>query len=286
MEPEPGINSAEHQDTEVSDVLKVSDSQEQEGTQYSGVDCIVDEQISGFSAEVEDLLRGERVYYIPSSSSQTQRNPPQPPVVPFSEYVSHYNTPFPVHSYINSFRDTVSAFLDSRMNRRDNTTFVSSSAPEVLPGSFPLVNAPAHSPSSAAKPALTFNPSILIEDHQQHFHDMPVINGLKQAEQSTARSERLKPNQGRISNSSNNSWGISDAGESMASSRAANNETALLEPDPDAFSDVISQLQPEVFNNLKKIMRDVQKNTVHFYIYCVDEESDVCWEIKVQHVMA
>ncbi|XP_060713890.1 protein TASOR isoform X1 [Tachysurus vachellii] len=281
MEPEPGINSAGHQDTEVTDVLKVSDSQEQEETQYSGVDCIVDEQISGFSAEVEDLLRGERVHYIPSSSSQTQRNPPQPPTVPFSEYISHYNTPFPVHSYINSFRDTVSAFLDPQMNRRDNTTFVSSSAPEVLPvSSSPLVNAPAHSPSSAAKPALTFNPSTLIEDHQQHFHDMPMINGLTQAEQSTGRSERLKLHQGRISNSSNNSWGISDAGESMASSRAANNEPALLEPDPDAFSDVISQLQPEVFNNLKKIISDVQKNTIHFYIYCVDDESDVCWEIK------
>ncbi|KAK3512544.1 hypothetical protein QTP70_015631, partial [Hemibagrus guttatus] len=265
--PGPEIDPAEDQEMDVSDEPKDSDRQEQEGTQYSGVDCIVDEQISGFSAEVEGLLREERVYYIPFSSSQTQRNPSQSTMVPFSEYVSHFNTPFPVHSYVKSFRDSVSAFLDPWKNRQDSTTVVSSSAP-----------APAHSASSAAaaKSAFTFNSSTLREDHQQHLHDAQMNNGLTQAEQSTGMCERIEPHQGQTS-----SWGISDAGESTANSRAANNDTTTpIEPAPAAFSNVISQLQPEVINNLMKIMRDVQKNTVLFYIHCVDEESDVCWEIK------
>ncbi|KAM6170308.1 protein TASOR isoform 2-T2 [Rhynchocyon petersi] len=46
-----------------------------------------------------------------------------------------------------------------------------------------------------------------------------------------------------------------------------------------AFSNFISQLEPEVFNSLVKIMKDVQKNTVKFYIH-EDDESVLCKEIK------
>ncbi|NWI60189.1 TASOR protein, partial [Calyptomena viridis] len=46
-----------------------------------------------------------------------------------------------------------------------------------------------------------------------------------------------------------------------------------------AFSDFISQLKPEVFNSLVKIIKDVQKNTVKFYIH-EEEESVLCREIK------
>ncbi|NXB31597.1 TASOR protein, partial [Eulacestoma nigropectus] len=46
-----------------------------------------------------------------------------------------------------------------------------------------------------------------------------------------------------------------------------------------AFSDFISQLKPEVVNSLVKIIKDVQKNTVKFYIH-EEEESVLCREIK------
>ncbi|XP_037654506.1 protein TASOR isoform X3 [Choloepus didactylus] len=46
-----------------------------------------------------------------------------------------------------------------------------------------------------------------------------------------------------------------------------------------SFSNFISQLEPEVFNSLVKIMKDVQKNTVKFYIH-EEEESVLCKEIK------
>ncbi|NXC97186.1 TASOR protein, partial [Certhia familiaris] len=46
-----------------------------------------------------------------------------------------------------------------------------------------------------------------------------------------------------------------------------------------AFSDFISQLKPEVFNSLVEIFKDVQKNTVKFYIH-EEEESVLCREIK------
>ncbi|NXE34597.1 TASOR protein, partial [Ptilorrhoa leucosticta] len=46
-----------------------------------------------------------------------------------------------------------------------------------------------------------------------------------------------------------------------------------------AFSDFISQLKPEEFNSLVKIIKDIQKNTVKFYIH-EEEESVLCKEIK------
>ncbi|TSM44155.1 Protein TASOR [Bagarius yarrelli] len=268
-EPEPETATMEDQDMDVTDRLNVSDGQEQKDTQYRGVDGIVDEQIFGFSAEVEDLLREERVYYIPCSSSQTQRNPPQIPISPFSEYVSHFNTPFPVQSYVSSFRDTVRAFLDPRRQRRDSATLVSSSVTQVPPvSSCPLLNVPAHSPSAATlpKPAYGYNSPIPNGDHQQ------VINGLMQAEHSTGVCERLESHQDNTSSC----WRSSDDGDGAARVAATNDNAARTA----SISNFISQLKPEVINNLEKIIRDVQKNTVHFYIHCVDEESDVCWEIK------
>ncbi|NXR26818.1 TASOR protein, partial [Cinclus mexicanus] len=46
-----------------------------------------------------------------------------------------------------------------------------------------------------------------------------------------------------------------------------------------AFFDFISQLKPEVFNSFVKIIKDVQKNTVKFYIH-EEGESVLCREIK------
>ncbi|CAB1329264.1 unnamed protein product [Coregonus sp. 'balchen'] len=45
---------------------------------------------------------------------------------------------------------------------------------------------------------------------------------------------------------------------------------------------LIGQLKPEVFSSLVEIFKDVQKNTVKFYIHSGDkeEESDICVEIK------
>ncbi|NXH22958.1 TASOR protein, partial [Bucco capensis] len=45
------------------------------------------------------------------------------------------------------------------------------------------------------------------------------------------------------------------------------------------LSELISQLKPEVFHSLVEIIKDVQKNTVKFYIH-EEEESNLCKEIK------
>ncbi|NWZ69196.1 TASOR protein, partial [Acrocephalus arundinaceus] len=55
-------------------------------------------------------------------------------------------------------------------------------------------------------------------------------------------------------------------------------ENLNISTQPDFF-DFINRLKPEVFNSLVKIITDIQKNTVKFYIH-EEEESVLCREIK------
>ncbi|XP_043934633.1 protein TASOR isoform X2 [Protopterus annectens] len=56
-------------------------------------------------------------------------------------------------------------------------------------------------------------------------------------------------------------------------------ETLSISATQPSLSNLINQLEPEVFNSLVKIIKDVQKNTVKFYIQ-VEDKNPVCTEIK------
>ncbi|XP_066526927.1 protein TASOR isoform X2 [Hoplias malabaricus] len=320
VEPEAEVKAVEVENTNLTDELKVSHSQEQKGPPLMGVDSIVDEQISGFSTEMEDLLREERVYYIPCTSCQAHRNPPQTPMAAFSEYVSHFNTPLPVHSYINSLRDSISAYIPQE-NRWEDTVHtvlpppVSYNEPETLPSDLSLSFPSSHkSPvkhalvsdlSSSFSPGThTLTPSSSSAQTKQEQASLPQLdvgnevlqpavqgmvrtNGQRQAEQSSERRERQEGRnlyESPRNEASNDSAScltveaqsglVLGAGVNLASARNT------VEPAPANISSVVNQLQPEVYSNLMKIIKRVQNNTIHFYIHSVDEESDVCWEIK------
>ncbi|XP_062842638.1 protein TASOR [Trichomycterus rosablanca] len=287
------ISLIEREEPKGSECPELTESGKKDRMLFKCVDSIVDEQISGFSAKVEELLREERVSYEHYSSPTANKNPAQTPMVPFSEYVSHFNTPLPVHSYIDSFRDSVSAFIDPRRNSWGS---VSSSA-------FSNVSAP-HQSSSTANPSPTSStPSIvprsgstLMEQQQQQQPEklglvnqpavevMQRVHDQRQHEQSSVIKDGRE---GRVPHQTHRDQALNKSTTSLAAEvrpqstdGRASHESPTVEAAPDAISSVISQLQPDVFDNLVKIMRDMQKNTVHFHIHCVDEKSDVCWEIK------
>lgn len=63
-------------------------------------------------------------------------------------------------------------------------------------------------------------------------------------------------------------------------------QDAITAPSPltpaSAAGLLMGQLKPEVFSSLVEIFKDVQRNTVRFYIHSgEEEESDICVEIKV-----
>lgn len=68
--------------------------------------------------------------------------------------------------------------------------------------------------------------------------------------------------------------------EATCSVQESSGVAALPEPQP-CLTNLIQKLNPEVFCSLVEIIKDVQKNTVKFYIYEV-EKTSICAEIKVQ----
>ncbi|XP_048032203.1 protein TASOR isoform X1 [Megalobrama amblycephala] len=272
------------------------------------VDHIVDEQISGFSSEVEQLLRGNNIYYVSCLSTQGSRKPPQTAVLPLSDYVSNFNTPFPVCNYISSFQDSLKMFIDSHHasgpHAAQEDVSSSSSATEVtsnVPDTSSNIN-PCASSSSTTKPN-TFDsslrpgsPSIALPDSMtqlQHRSSLPEPDvheppqKMCPLEQDSVCQKTLKTNiSNNLHQSSHEMNGSSfaettEAVEGQMAHSAVPAEVAPMEHAHSAISSIIDQLQPEVISNLVEILKGVQKNSVHFYIHSMDEEeSDVCWEIK------
>ncbi len=267
----------------------------------SGFDHIVDELISGFSSEVKQLLRAKSIYYVSCSSTQGSREPTQTPVVPLSNYVSNYNTPFPFSNYISSFHDSLMMFIDPQHVSRNHTAqedVTSSSSAAEVPSNVPDTSSNFNpctssassnafesslrpcSPSSALTDPMTHHSSLPNSDIQQPPHQMWALDqdSVTQKIQEVNIPHDLREMNGSL------------VAETM---RAVEGQTAVLTEDASmghtrsAISSIIDQLQPEVISNLVEIIKGVQKNVVYFYIHSTEEEeeeNDVCWEIKVHLV--
>uniref|UniRef100_A0A8C1TNE9 Transcription activation suppressor a n=1 Tax=Cyprinus carpio TaxID=7962 RepID=A0A8C1TNE9_CYPCA len=161
--------AAEVEDEDAVPPAVTTDCPADTASSCSSFDHIVDELISGFSSEVEQLLRAKHIYYVSCSSTQGSREPLQTPAVPLSNYVSNYNTSFPVSNYISSFHDSLMMFIDpqhvSRYPVAQEDVTSSSSAAEV--------------PSNVPDTSSYFNPTNIPHDLHQCPHE---INGSLVAE--------------------------------------------------------------------------------------------------------
>nr|XP_055073530.1 protein TASOR isoform X1 [Misgurnus anguillicaudatus] len=257
----------------------------------SAVDNIVDELISGFSTEVEELLRDKHIYYVSCSSTQGPREPPQSPAPPLSDYISNFNTPFPVNNYISSFHESLMLFIDSQHVKRQHTASedVSSSS-----GTDVSLNIPANScvsSSSAPKPRRsseslksgspdTALPALITQPQHQSSPLQPDVHHTPQKISGLDRDGTQEMHKDNITHENQDDMLGDLKGHSVAEQTA----TPSVKRDDvshSAISSIIDQLQPEVISNLVEIIKGVQKNTVFFYVHSPDvEESDVCWEIK------
>ncbi|XP_039513117.1 protein TASOR isoform X1 [Pimephales promelas] len=270
-----------------------------------GVDLIVDEQISGFSCEVEQLLRNSHIYYVSSLSALGSRGPLKTPVLPLSDYISNFHTPFPVTNYISSFQDSLKEFIDSQSasGARSAQELVSSStsAPEVtsnVPDTSSSIYPCASSPSTTTfesflRPCSPSSalPDSLTPHHPGDVHEPPRTlwpqDSESQTQEANSTSALAEMNGGPETTEMAHTHTddvpmahVHTLPEDVPMERAHTLTEEI--PMEHALSSIIHQLQPEVISNLVEILKGVQKNSVHFYIHSTneEEESDVCWEIK------
>ncbi len=256
----------------------------------SGFDHIVDELVSGFSSEVEQLLGAKQIFYVSCSSTQGSRELLQTPVVPLSKYVSNYNTPVPISNYISSFHDSLMVFIDPQhvsQCREDVTS--SSSAAEVplnIPDTSSSFNPCASSNTFKSSPT-PCSPSSALPDlmTQPPPHSSLPEPDIQQTWALEQDSVPQKTQDANVPHEMNDSL-VAETTGAVEGHPAVLAEDGQMGHTHSAISSIIDQLQPEVISNLVKIIKGVQKNVVYFYIHSTDqEESDVCWEIKV-HVVA
>uniref|UniRef100_A0A671KRG6 Protein TASOR-like n=1 Tax=Sinocyclocheilus anshuiensis TaxID=1608454 RepID=A0A671KRG6_9TELE len=259
----------------------------------SGFDHIVDELVSGFSSEVEQFLRAKRIYYVACSSTQGSREPLQTPAVPLSNYVSNYNTPFPVSSYMSSFHDSLMMFIDpqhiSRYPGAQEDVTSSSSVAEV-PSDVPDTSS-SFNPCASSSSSNTFessltpcSPSNALPEpmtQPQHHSSLPDPHLQQTPQQMWALEQDSVTQKTQEANVPHDLHEINGSLVAETTGAVEGQTDASMGHAHSAISSIIDQLQPEVISNLVEIIKGVQKNIGYFYIHSTDEEeSDVCWEIK------
>ncbi|XP_058615394.1 protein TASOR isoform X2 [Onychostoma macrolepis] len=261
----------------------------------SGFDHIVDELVSGFSSEVEQLLRAKRIFYVSCSSTQGSREPLQTPAVPLSNYVSNYNTPFPVSNYISSFHDSLMVFIDPQHVSQYHEDVTSSSSAAEVPSDVPDTSS-SFNPCASSSSNNTFESSLTPCSPSNALPDpmtQPQLpSSLPDPDLQQTPQQMWALEQDSVTQKTQDASVPHDLHEMNGSlvaetTGAVEGHPAVLAEDGpmghahSAISSIIDQLQPEVISNLVEIIKGVQKNIVYFYIHCTDEEeSDVCWEIK------
>ncbi|XP_029286862.1 protein TASOR isoform X3 [Cottoperca gobio] len=70
------------------------------------------------------------------------------------------------------------------------------------------------------------------------------------------------------------------SGISKPSTDPSHPSEPVSSPPASALSSLISQLQPEVFNSLVKIIKDVKRNSLQFYLHCTEPKDQVHEDVK------
>uniref|UniRef100_A0A8C2G370 Transcription activation suppressor a n=1 Tax=Cyprinus carpio TaxID=7962 RepID=A0A8C2G370_CYPCA len=255
--------AAEVEDEDAVPPAVTTDCPADTASSCSSFDHIVDELISGFSSEVEQLLRAKHIYYVSCSSTQGSREPLQTPAVPLSNYVSNYNT----SRYPVAQEDVTSS---------SSAAEVPSNVPDTSSYFNPAFESSLRpcSPSSALpEPMPQHNSSLPDPDIHQPPHQMWPLE--QDSVTQKTQEANIPHDLHQCPHEINGSLVAETTGAVEGQTDASMGHTHS------AISSIIDQLQPEVISNLVEIIKGVQKNAVYFYIHSTDEEeSDVCWEIK------
>ncbi|KAJ8016093.1 hypothetical protein DPEC_G00003570 [Dallia pectoralis] len=258
------------------------------------LDTVLSQEVHSLSSSIQGLMESEKIQYAPPVSPGLVLHHDWQPNSSFSYFVAPYVVSIPVQSHVNALSEKIGRLLPKAAD------FVTSpgglSAPGVVappPSSLPVppnhtrsAPAPVHNTASIANLALnTKEPLPLAQStcvsHKQDTFKQPhnMISGA------------LKPPGDRKSEASASETGdvCSPSQITMASPESASVRPKQA-PTPaqpilnhaSAAGLLLGQLKPEVFSSLVEIFKDVQKNTVKFYIHSADqeEEPEICVEIK------
>ncbi|XP_009894033.1 PREDICTED: protein FAM208A [Charadrius vociferus] len=229
------------------------------------------EEYNLFARKIQEILQQKNIAYV--SGMSTPVFSARERIMRLSEYICLQASEISVQEYIETLSEKLNSVILSSSCIRHTPSIYSS------PESAEVVSNAALNPAPDTVPvcrdsdmALLSEPlcNNVVEDldsNEQRLSSLPLVK--EEMDHVNAKMEDML-----TSDQTSSSGDLMEPPEKTQKSP----ENLNISTQP-ALSDFISQLKPEVFNSLVKIIKDVQKNTVKFYIH-EEEESILCKEIK------
>ncbi|XP_061864485.1 protein TASOR isoform X2 [Colius striatus] len=226
------------------------------------------EEYNLFASKIQEILQQKNIAYV--SGTSTPVFSARERIMRLSEYICLQASEVSVQEYIETLSEKLnSVILSSSCIRQtppthsspDSAEVVTAAALNALPDTAPVCR-----DSDVLEP-LGNNLAEDLDSNEQHLSSLPVV--MEEMDPVNAKTEDVV-----MSDQTFSSGELMEPPEKTQKSP----ENLNISTQP-AFTHFISQLKPEVFNSLVKIIKDVQKNTVKFYIH-EEQESVLCKEIK------
>ncbi|NXL76042.1 TASOR protein, partial [Leptocoma aspasia] len=224
------------------------------------------EEYKLFARKIQEILQQKNIAYV--SDMSTPVLSVQERIMRLSEHICLQASEISVQEYIQSLSEKLnSVILASSCMKQPPPVYSSPEGLEVesspAPGAVPSALAAGRDSDTAPFP----EPLGSDLGEELHSHEQPS------ASQALGK-EKMGIGSAKSEDQTSCGGDLMEPPENTQTSP----ESLNISTQPD-FSDFISRLRPEVFTSLVKIMEDVQKNTLKFYIH-EEEESVLCREIK------
>ncbi|XP_058855285.1 protein TASOR-like isoform X1 [Acipenser ruthenus] len=231
------------------------------------VESTVFQEFGGFTTKVQELLRQENVLY----STKSVVSIPEKLTSGFSKCVRVREPHVPVQNYVDKLCEKMRSLVDSeKLRTAARYSQLSSSPPEQSLQTGARLGTVTNTPQVQMELSQSPSKECLKQDEPEP--EQQSLNVNPAALSVPSLDTAMEPEPAAVAGSRD---GMLPLGEAAAHCPQISSAVQA----PAAFSNLINQLKPEVFSSLVKIIKDVQKNTLKFYIHA-EEESTVCTEIK------
>ncbi|XP_072455111.1 protein TASOR isoform X3 [Notamacropus eugenii] len=230
------------------------------------------EEYNLFSRKIEEILKQKNISYV--SRISTPSFSAQEKMTRLSAYVCSETSEVSVQEFINGLREKLNIIISKTFSCDQHTPTVSPSPEDsctkigLNPPTSQVIQVSSSDFSTDRGPE-SYHHSL---QKETDCHEQPSSTTLGLTEVELDQGHQA-PELIRTPDQTVSSEGTLELADNC---RTPNDMNISTQP---SLSNFISQLEPEVFNSLVKIMKDVQKNTVKFYIH-EEEESMLCREIK------
>lgn len=273
---------------------------------FGHIDSVVEKHLGHFSAEMQLVLQQESISTkfpasapLPRESTAIACSLPYRPISHFSQYVSFYNPCPPVQDYVSSLQDNIESMLTEMVDnwpRRKPASGPRNGDAALASKVSAFVSSIRASKEDSSDGELTDvcqNPvsSLAGEAWQQRtFEALPKHGSPTGPRAASSASSSINTADTAVFEHANCEADFSCASDpsteaSLPAEPASSQSpahTRLGSPPPaTALSSLIKQLQPEVFDNLMDIIKDVRRNSVQFYLHSSEPGDQVYEDIKV-----